>query len=122
MLIDLSNPSPALGWDNQERMSLQERGPADAVLALALIHHLAISNTVPLPQLADFIHGVGHWLIIEFVPKSDSQVQLLLANRVDIFSNYDREGFESAFGTRFTIHRSETLTGSERCLYLMEAR
>jgi hypothetical protein len=85
LLMDFTNPSPGLGWHNHERDSLLERAPADALLALALIHHLAIANNVPLPQLAEFFRSLGHWLIIEFVPKDDSQVQILLASRQDIF-------------------------------------
>jgi hypothetical protein len=120
LVLDLTNPSPALGWHNRERESLGERGPADLIYALALIHHLAISNNVPLPQLADFFHDLGRWLIIEFVPKSDSQVRKLLASRVDIFDGYTREGFERAFGRRFAIRDSAPVTDSERVLYLME--
>ncbi len=120
LMLDLTNPSPSLGWDNRERDSLAERGPADLVLALALVHHLAISNNVPLPQLADFFAGIGRWLIIEFVPKSDSQVQKLLRSREDIFPHYTREGFEQSFGRRFKIHAAVQICESERMLYLME--
>lgn len=122
LVLDLTNPSPALGWAHQERLSWLQRGPVEAVLALALIHHLAISNNLPLPLLADFFHSLGRWLVIEFVPKSDSQVQRLLSFRVDIFPNYTRAGFESAFGARYHIHRIEAIRDSERVLYLMEAR
>ena len=92
------------------------------VLALALIHHLAISNNVPLPQLADFFADAGRWLVIEFVPKSDSQVQKLLASRKDIFSNYRRESFEEALMERFSIREKFPVQESERFLYLMEKR
>jgi ribosomal protein L11 methylase PrmA len=122
LLQDLTNPSPAIGWDSRERMSLKERGPVDAVLALALIHHLTISNNVPLPQLAEFFHQICRWLIVEFVPKTDTQVQILLANRVDIFDQYDVDGFEKAFGQIFEIRQSEAIVDSGRSLYLMEAR
>jgi ribosomal protein L11 methylase PrmA len=120
LILDLTNPSPPLGWHNQERESLGERGPVDLIYALALIHHLAISNNVPLPQLADFFHDLGRWLIIEFVPKSDSQVQKLLASRVDIFDGYTQAGFEQAFSRRFAIRESVPVAGSERLLYLLE--
>ena len=96
-MLDLTNPSPALGWHNRERESFTGRAPAELVFALALIHHLAISNNVPLPQLVDFFHDMGHWLVIEFVPKTDSQVQKLLASRLDIFDHYNRVNFETAF-------------------------
>jgi hypothetical protein len=120
ILIDLTNPSPSIGWANEERDSFGERGPADMVLALALIHHLAISNNVPLPQVADFFAKTGKWLIIEFVPKSDSQVQKLLVSREDIFPTYTREGFEAAFKQRFKICEAVNVRDAERVLYLME--
>jgi len=121
LLLDLTNPTPAIGWANRERDSFGARGPADMVLALAVIHHLAISNNVPLPQLAEFFAETGKWLVIEFVPKPDSQVQKLLVSRKDIFPNYSRDGFESAFKAKFTIHETVEIHESERVLYLMES-
>ena len=122
LLLDLTNPSPGAGWENKERMTLFERGPADAVLALALIHHLAIGNNVPLDKVARFFAQTGRHLLIEFVPKSDSQVRRLLVTREDIFDTYTREGFEQAFGEVFTIKRRVPLSGSERALYAMEKK
>lgn len=122
LLIDLTNPSPEIGWQNQERMSIFQRGPADTVLALALIHHLAITNNLPLDWIARFFMKICAWLIIEFVPKSDSKVQTLLSTREDIFPDYTRQTFESEFGKFFTIHRSERINNSERTLHLMHRR
>ncbi len=122
LVMDFTNPSPSLGWHNQERHSLLERSPADALLALALIHHLAISNNVPLLRLAEFLSDLGHWLIIEWVPKEDSQVQKLLASRQDIFSEYHQAGFEAAFESYFTIHEKVPVHDSPRVLYLMEKK
>jgi hypothetical protein len=119
--LDLTNPSPALGWANRERDAFGARGPADLVLALALVHHLAISNNVPLPQLADFFTQTAKWSVIEFVPKTDSQVKRLLASREDIFPNYTRDGFEAAFREKFKIYEAVNVNESERVLYLMEA-
>jgi ribosomal protein L11 methylase PrmA len=119
LLMDLTNPSPAQGWDHAERASLLDRGPADCVLALALIHHLAIGNNVPLEQAASFLARAGRHLIIEFVPRSDSQVQRLLASREDIFTQYTHEGFEAAFATSFDTVAAADVAGSERRLYLM---
>jgi len=119
LLLDLTNPSPAIGWENKERESLIERGPADTVMALALIHHLAISNNVPLEKLADFFANLSDNLIIEFVPKEDSQVKRLLSTREDIFIDYHKEGFEKAFKKRFSIIASEPIEKTDRHLYLM---
>jgi ribosomal protein L11 methylase PrmA len=117
--MDLTNPSPALGWAHRERQSLEQRGPADALLALALVHHLAIGHNLPLERIAAYFARLGRALVIEFVPKSDSQVQRMLRSRPDIFPAYTREGFEAAFRTSFRIEAVEPVSGSERLLYLM---
>lgn len=122
LVQDLANPTPALGWAHRERMSLVQRGPAEVVMALALIHHLAISNNVPLVQCAEYFAQLGQYLIIEFVPKSDSQVARLLSTREDIFPDYDRKGFEAAFSSHFSVLDSQPIEGSERQLYLMQTR
>jgi hypothetical protein len=119
LVIDLTNPSQGLGWHNRERMSLAERGPAGLVMALALVHHLAISNNVPLPGIAAWLSDLSRDLIIEFVPKNDSQVQRLLATREDIFTQYNRQSFEEAFKSYFTITSVIPIKESERTLYLM---
>ncbi len=122
LVLDLSNPSPGLGWAGRERMSLMDRGEADLVLALALVHHLAISNNVPLEEVARFFAGIGKTLIIEFVPKSDSQVQRLLSSREDIFCNYDQPGFETAFEHCFVINKSCPIKETGRTLYHMQRK
>lgn len=118
--FDLTNPSPAIGWDNKERMSLVERGPVDCVFALALLHHLAISNNVPFARIAEFLSGLSSHLIIEFVPKEDSQVKKLLSSREDIFDRYNQREFERDFGRFFETVSSERIRNSERTLYLMK--
>lgn len=120
ILMDLTNPSPSLGWAHQERDSVEARGPVDMVFSLALIHHLAISNNLPLESVADYFARLGRNLVIEFVPKGDSQVDILLATRQDIFPNYTEEGFERAFKTKFKITKKTKIKGTKRTLYLMK--
>ena len=122
LLLDLANPSAAIGWANAERQALAERSKADCLLALALIHHLAISNNVPLPNIAEYFACLADWLIIEFVPKGDKQVQKLLTSRVDIYEHYSQEGFEASFCEYYEIVKSNPLRQSERILYLMRRK
>jgi hypothetical protein len=122
LLLDLTNPSPSQGWAHQERQSLVERGPAEALFALALVHHVAISNNVPLASLADFISRLAKSLLIEFVPKADPQVQKLLAGRTDIFDDYSTSGFESACQAKFVIRKRMPVGDSGRILYWLESR
>jgi ribosomal protein L11 methylase PrmA len=120
--LDLMNPSPSLGWANEERSSIESRGPVDLVMALALVHHLAIANNVPLARVAESFARLGRALIVEFVPKSDSQVERLLMNRADIFPDYTIEGFERAFEQHWTVERAQRVGDSQRTLYLMRRR
>ncbi len=122
LFCDLTNPTASVGWMNEERLSLFQRGPADAVLALALIHHLAISHNMPFSYLAQCFAKLGKNLIIEFVEKQDSQVQILLSNRKDIFPFYTQKHFEQAFKEFFTIEQAVAIQDSKRTLYFMKKR
>ncbi|HEX5132979.1 MAG TPA: SAM-dependent methyltransferase, partial [Candidatus Krumholzibacteria bacterium] len=82
-------------------------------------HHLAISNNVPLDRVARFFARAGRNLVVEFVPKSDSQVKRLLATREDVFPDYTREGFLRAFANYFELVETRPVEDSERTLHLM---
>jgi hypothetical protein len=122
LVMDLTNPSPACGWAGQERQSLQERGPADVALALALVHHLAIGHNVPFDRLAAFFASVAQAVVIEFVPKDDSQVQRMLATREDVFDEYTQNAFERAFDQAFMIEHVHPVAESKRTMYVMRRR
>jgi hypothetical protein len=91
-------------------------------MALAIIHHICISNNVPLEKFAAYLKSLGKYLIIEFVPKEDSQVKILLSTRKDIFPNYTIDGFEAAFSKSFEIVNKKPVEGSLRVLYLLKSK
>jgi hypothetical protein len=122
LVFDLTNPSPGIGWGNAERDSLIDRGPADMILALALIHHLVISNNVPFERVAEFLSRASRALIIEFIPKTDSQVQRMLLNRQDFDYDYSVDHFEDSFRRYFTLIRKEHIADSQRLLYLWQKK
>ncbi len=122
LILDLTNPSPAIGWNNTERMAIKSRPLPDTVLALALIHHLAISNNLPFTNIAAFLKDLGKNLIIEFVPKSDSQVKKLFSSRKDVFPGYDVDNFARKFEEFYTIISMNKVPGSERIIFRMERR
>jgi ribosomal protein L11 methylase PrmA len=119
--LDLTNPSPAIGWGNAERQSFTERGPVDMILALGLVHHLVIANNVPIPMLAEFFAGSCKHLVVEFIPKGDPQMDKLLSSRPDIFPDYEKGQFESYFSKYFRIVDQAPVPHTPRTLYLMEA-
>ena len=119
LVVDLTSPPPAVGWMNRERPSFLDRcaGRTDLVLALALVHHLAIGNNVPLRSVVELLARVGRQAVVEFVDKRDSQVRRLLASREDVFDGYTEAGFESALAGTFRIARKQPIAGAHRVLY-----
>ncbi|HYM99218.1 MAG TPA: class I SAM-dependent methyltransferase, partial [Aestuariivirgaceae bacterium] len=117
---DGANPSPDQGWRGSERRSAQRRGGADALIALAFEHHLAIGRNVPLDQLVDWLVSLAPKGIIEFVEKSDPTVQQLLALREDIFTDYSAGTFEAALKDKARIVSVEQVSRSGRTLYSYE--
>ena len=115
LVLDLANPSPGLGWANEERRSVPERANADVVLALALVHHLAIGRNVPLDRIASFFAGLAPQLVIEFVPKDDPMVRTLLATREDVFDDYTIDGFRAAFGATWAIVDEASVVHDAAC-------
>lgn len=122
LVLDITNPSPGIGFANRERTSIGDRQKPDCILALAVIHHLAISNNLSLDMLAEWFSGLSDQLIIEFVPKEDSQVQVLLATRKDIFPAYTTEGFEKAFSKYYILCEKRAIPNSRRVIYLWKKK
>ena len=118
LVMDLANPSPGAGWRGRERAPFLERARPDAVLCLALLHHLAIGRNVPLAELVDWLASLGGRQVVEFVHHDDPMAQRLLANKPEgLFQDYRREVFEKLLGERFTIERREELPSGTRTLY-----
>lgn len=122
LLADLTNPSPGIGWLNAERPALLSRGKPVLAMALALLHHLAIGNNLSFRQIAEFLAGLAEWSIVEFVPKADPMVQLMLSTRRDIFAQYDLPSFEREFARLFEPVEQRQVADTERSLYLYKRR
>ncbi len=122
VVADLLNPSPAMGWMLTERASLFERIRADAFLALALAHHLAISGNVPLPAIVAALAELAPAGVVEWVEKSDPMVETLLRNRKDVFHHYRWDDFRRALETRFEIVEIAEIGGGRRRLCRVRVR
>ncbi|MFH1005059.1 MAG: class I SAM-dependent methyltransferase [Bacteroidota bacterium] len=122
LVIDITNPTPPIGWANEERKTLIQRGKPDLIMALALIHHLRITHNIPLQKIAHLFYEWAEWLIVEFIPKEDTQVQEMLMNRKDIFTDYKFDFFLSIFSKWFDIIEQNKLPDSERILCLMKRK
>ena len=117
LLLDAANPSPDLGWRQAERLGLQRRTQGDAVIGLALIHHLAIAKNLPLQGVIDWLIDMAPQGVLEFVPKQDPMVQRLLQLREDLFVDYNEQTFVDCLQARARIVKSIVASASGRILY-----
>jgi len=119
---DLADPSPGLGWRGKERRPLADRGTPDLILALALVHHLAIGRHIPLPDLMAWFAEPGADLVIEFVGPADPMVARLMRNRAGQAIDYSQETFEAALNRCFDRVSHHPLPSGTRTLYHARAK
>lgn len=122
LVLDAANPTPSQGWAEVERPGLRGRAEADAVLALALVHHLAIGRNVPLPRVVGWLVDLAPAGVVEFVPKSDPMVGELLRLREDIFDEYDEPHFLAALEERAEVLETARVSASGRLLVSFRRR
>ncbi|HKB43216.1 MAG TPA: hypothetical protein VKC90_02465 [Chitinophagaceae bacterium] len=122
LIADLSNPSPAIGVNNKERQSFIERAKVDITLALALIHHLTIGKNIPFSLMVEMFSEITDYLIIEFIPKEDEKIRLMLMYKTDIYKKYNEQEFSKEFEARFSILAKEKIADSGRTLFLMKKK
>ena len=100
LVMDLADPSPGGGWARRRagRRSPSAAAGADAVLALALVHHLAIGRNVPLPEVVDWLAGhapAWSWWS-SCTPRTRWRSRLLANKPAGLFPDYHRDAFETA--------------------------
>ncbi len=117
LYMDLANPSPDQGWSQLERSGLRGRANADAIIALAVIHHMAISSNIPLASAVEWLVSLAPAGVIEFVPKNDPMVQALLALREDIFTDYSEQAFTRALKSNARIEKRQVVSKTGREMF-----
>jgi SAM-dependent methyltransferase len=123
LVMDLADPSPGIGWRNKERPAFYDRRKPDVILMLALLHHIAISANVPLPEIVEWMASFGSRIVVEFVHTDDVQTQRLLANKPEgMFGDYHVKEFERLLHERFTVEKEEVLPGGTRTMFLVAPR
>ena len=115
--MDLTNPSPSMGWRQRERLGMAERRNADVVLCLALIHHLVLGRNLPLDEVVDWLVSLAPAGVLEFVPKEDPMAAQLLTWKPNVAPDYDLATIRSLLGARARIDREEVVTSSGRVLF-----
>ena len=114
---DVADPSPGLGWRNRERQTMADRSRPDLILALALVHHLAIARNVPLPELVAWLASFQADVVVEFIAPDDAMVQRLRRNRDALDFGYTQDRFEACISAHFVIAKTEPLQSGTRTMY-----
>jgi len=123
LVLDLVDPSGGIGWRNRERPAFVERVEPDLVLCLALVHHLAITDTVPLDEIVAWLAGFGAEVVVELPNRDDPMVQRLLRAKKDrTFERYDQAIFETAVDDHFDTRARVELPSGTRTLYHLSPR
>ena len=122
LLVDLVNPSPAQGWRGEERPALLARGRPDALLALAVVHHIAIARNVPLGDIVALLTTLAPEGVVGFVPPEDQRAQALFRGREEIFRDYTLDNFLTLLRQRARIVRQQEVPGTRRTLIWFSTR
>lgn len=123
IVMDLSDPSTGLGWRGRERRAFTDRVRPDLVLCLAVVHHLALTDTVPFELIVDLLADFGAPLVVEFPHRDDPMAARLLARkRSGTFDHYDVGPWEAALSRHFDVVEAEAAPSGRRTLYRCELR
>jgi hypothetical protein len=125
LVVDLTRPTPASGWRNQENASFLDRarGRFDLVMMLAVLHHMLVTERIPLEDLLDLTAELtADYALIEFVAPEDPMFQRIVRGREGLYSHLTNARFEAAARERFELVRSTRIDGLHRWLYLFRRR
>ncbi|MGP8245595.1 MAG: class I SAM-dependent methyltransferase [Bryobacteraceae bacterium] len=125
LVVDFARPTPALGWRCAEQASFLDRatGFFDSVAMLAVLHHLLVTDQIPLVEIFDAAAELtSRWLLVEYVGPSDTMFQRLLRGRGELYRWLNRTAFEEHASRRFETVFSRQIPGADRCLYLLRKR
>jgi SAM-dependent methyltransferase len=124
LVVDFARPTPGFGWMNAETQPFLERcrGQFDAVLMLAVIHHLRVRGGIPLGSILESVAQLCRCdLVVEFVPASDPMFTSIARGREALYGDYSRESFERELARWFSVGEIRELRNGRR-LYLAHRR
>lgn len=122
LVCNLADPAPSLGWRLRERRSLEQRSKPDLVFCLALIHHLVIGSNLLLSDVIEWLASLKATVVLEYVDREDVQVQQLLANREDVFTDYTLAALRAHVDRSFVVVKEQTLAAGTRILFWLQPR
>lgn len=122
LVLDMTDPSPSLGWRGLERRAMLGRGRPDLILSLALVHHLVITSNIPLAEVVEWFREMGGEVVVEFPTRDDEMVKRLLRNKDQAYEDYRTEFFEACLANHFELCQRIVLPSGRRIIYHLNPR
>jgi SAM-dependent methyltransferase len=125
LVIDLTRPTPAMGWRNRECASFLDRasGRFDMVMMLAVLHHVLVTERIPIDEVLALVEELTReYVLIEFVTAEDAMFRKIVRGRDGLYSHVTKAWFEAAAAQRFELVRTTRIDGLHRWLYLFRRR
>jgi hypothetical protein len=125
LVVDITRPTPSMGWRNRECLSFLDRAQAqfDLVMMLAVIHHMLITERIPLPEILNLAADLSRdCVLIEYVEPGDPMFRSLLRGRDRLYHHLSRDFFEASLAERFVVLESTRIEGLDRWLYLLRKK
>ena len=121
LAVNIARPTPATGWENRETLTFLDRarGKFELLMMLAVIHHILLSEQIPLNRIAELCSKLTtKLLVLEWVPPHDPMFRKLLRGHDDIYSSLTQNDLLSAFQPWFFLYESQQLQNG-RTLFLL---
>ncbi len=121
---NIARPTPSVGWENAESLSLLDRavGKFDMVVLLAVIHHILVSEQIPLSRIASLCRRLTRcWLVVEWVPPTDPMFQQLMRGRDALYGSLQEQDMFGAFNCHFEAVERHPLPNG-RILFLFKRK
>ena len=124
-LLNITNPTPAVGWENKECSSFLSRAnnKFELVLCLGLIHHLFVTDRVPLDSIVSMLCSMSYkYVLIEWIDPRD-----IMFRGISRFNGMpegiiDCDAFIEKISSKLTLKNSITICNGDRKLLLFEKK
>ena len=121
--LNIAQPTPSIGWENKEYESFLDKAKEyfELVLCLGLIHHLMVSERIPLEKIISTLYGLSNrFLVVEWIEVNDVKFEEIAQQNHYLYDKFTTQIFEQHIEIKFIIKNKLRLKNSKRILYFCE--
>ncbi|NGX28324.1 MAG: Ribosomal protein L11 methyltransferase [Candidatus Anoxychlamydiales bacterium] len=121
LVVNISKPTPSIGWKNLEYQSFLKRADnyAELTFMLALIHHLQVTDRIPLFEIAAIANTLTKdGLVIEYVDPKDPMFIKIVRGRENLHLDININSFKKTFEDFFSIEKEQKINETRSVFYM----